>query len=265
MTTSGFVAGTLVHTDKGLVSIEQLKVGDRVLSKHESSEGHDFKYQQVKQTMQFSNSDIYEVCYASTVILNDCEECIFSHAFVTEEQHIWVIDTGWLVAKELKAGDIVLLQNGCANMIFGVVRLHKTCIDGIAYSYGWGADDKAVSKLIDFRNGFACIYFGNTTQSITDYEYVFLGEGVAQQGSYTLIDRNEYNLGYGKEQQSNFKFFGYSYDDLFNPEENYGDVFSWIVYNIEVEDYHTYFIGKAGILTHNASNITTDKLRPHED
>jgi hypothetical protein len=39
MTASGFVAGTLVHTDKGLVPIEQLKVGDMVLSKHESGEG----------------------------------------------------------------------------------------------------------------------------------------------------------------------------------------------------------------------------------
>jgi hypothetical protein len=35
----GFVAGTLVHTDKGLVPIEQLKVGDMVLSKPESGQG----------------------------------------------------------------------------------------------------------------------------------------------------------------------------------------------------------------------------------
>ena len=32
---SGFVAGTLVHTDKGLVPIQNLKVGDLVLSKNE--------------------------------------------------------------------------------------------------------------------------------------------------------------------------------------------------------------------------------------
>ena len=34
----GFVAGTLVHTDKGLVPIEQIKVGDMVLSKPEIGE-----------------------------------------------------------------------------------------------------------------------------------------------------------------------------------------------------------------------------------
>ena len=256
MTASGFVAGTLVHTNKGLVPIEQLKVGDMVLSKHESVESQHFKYQAVKQTTQLSNVDIYEVCYASTVILNDCEECVFSHEFLTEEHSIWVIDIGWVAVKQLKAGDIVLLQNGCTNMIFGSGRLYKTCVDGIAYSFGWGADDKVISKLIDFRTQTPSIYFGNTTQSIIDYEYVFLGEGVSQQGIYTFINRDGYNLGYGKEQQFDFKFFGYSYDDLFNPEENYGDVFSWIVYNIKLEDFHTYFIGKAGILTHTSANIT---------
>ena len=33
MNKSGFTAGTLVHTDKGLVPIDQLKIGDKVLSK----------------------------------------------------------------------------------------------------------------------------------------------------------------------------------------------------------------------------------------
>lgn len=33
MNEKGLVAGTLVHTETGLVPIEQLKVGDKVLSK----------------------------------------------------------------------------------------------------------------------------------------------------------------------------------------------------------------------------------------
>ena len=32
---TGFVAGTLVHTDKGLVPIQEIKVGDWVLSRPE--------------------------------------------------------------------------------------------------------------------------------------------------------------------------------------------------------------------------------------
>ena len=33
MNDSGFVAGTLVHTDKGLVPIQELKIGDKIISK----------------------------------------------------------------------------------------------------------------------------------------------------------------------------------------------------------------------------------------
>lgn len=36
---AGFVAGTLVHTDKGLVPIQDLKVGDKALSKPEDGNG----------------------------------------------------------------------------------------------------------------------------------------------------------------------------------------------------------------------------------
>ena len=34
---NGFVAGTLVHTDKGLVTINKIKVSDRVLSRDENN------------------------------------------------------------------------------------------------------------------------------------------------------------------------------------------------------------------------------------
>lgn len=83
---SGFVAGTLVHTDKGLVPIQDIKVGDIVLSKPESGEGekaykHVFKTfeSEIKQSIISSVSDIF---------------CTDSHPF-------WVKDNGWVVAKLL--------------------------------------------------------------------------------------------------------------------------------------------------------------------
>ena len=48
---NGMVAGTLVHTDKGLVPIEQLKVGDMVLSKDESNTGEQ-AYKRVVSTFK---------------------------------------------------------------------------------------------------------------------------------------------------------------------------------------------------------------------
>ena len=50
----GFAAGTLVHTKESLVPIEKIKVGDWVLSKHESGEGErDYK----RVTRTFTHED----------------------------------------------------------------------------------------------------------------------------------------------------------------------------------------------------------------
>ncbi len=48
---SGFVAGTLVHTDKGLVPIQEIQVGDMVLSKDKSGQG-ELTYSRVVKTMK---------------------------------------------------------------------------------------------------------------------------------------------------------------------------------------------------------------------
>jgi hypothetical protein len=52
-----FIAGTLVHTDQGLVPIEQIKVGDRVLSAPESGEW-ELAYKRVVKTMVRQNKPI---------------------------------------------------------------------------------------------------------------------------------------------------------------------------------------------------------------
>lgn len=52
-----FLAGTLIHTEQGLVPIEQIKVGDRVLSKDESGEG-ELVYKPVVRTVKTENIPI---------------------------------------------------------------------------------------------------------------------------------------------------------------------------------------------------------------
>lgn len=44
-----------------------------------------------------------------------------------------------------------------------------------------------------------------------------------------------------------------------------GDPFYDDVYNIEVEDFHTYYVGKAGILSHDLTSIATYKYMPHQN
>jgi hypothetical protein len=55
-----FVAGTLVHTQDGLKPIEQIQVGDLVLSRHESGEG-ELCYQPVTRTFEYEDREIYYV------------------------------------------------------------------------------------------------------------------------------------------------------------------------------------------------------------
>jgi hypothetical protein len=88
--TSGFVAGTLVHTDKGLVPIEQIKAGDMVLSKPESGEG-DLTYQPVTQTFFSDNKEIWGLFYNSYNVaerMTDGDD--LSVIFVTGGHPIWV-------------------------------------------------------------------------------------------------------------------------------------------------------------------------------
>lgn len=54
----GVVAGALIHTDKGLVPIEQIKVGDRVLAKPENDEG-ELAYKPVVNTFEFDDKEVW--------------------------------------------------------------------------------------------------------------------------------------------------------------------------------------------------------------
>lgn len=54
---SGFAAGTLVHTKDGLRPIEQIKVGDSVLSKHESGDG-ERAYRRVSQAFVHHDREV---------------------------------------------------------------------------------------------------------------------------------------------------------------------------------------------------------------
>ena len=78
---NGLVAGTLVHTDKGLVPIEQLKVGDMVLSKHESNTGEQASKRVVSTFKSATRQPIMAVKFYSQAlekIAEDFKDYIYS-------------------------------------------------------------------------------------------------------------------------------------------------------------------------------------------
>ena len=77
---NGFVVGTLVHTDLGLVPIQNIKMGDLVLSRSEKDSDAPNKYKRVTKVMSFEDSTIIQLPYLqesspdliNIIYLSDC-------------------------------------------------------------------------------------------------------------------------------------------------------------------------------------------------
>lgn len=117
MICSGFIAGTPVHTDKGLVPIEQLKVGDLVLSQPE--EQGERAYRRITQTFVHDDAPIWVVKYM--LIDGDVpwghpeympKNETLHHCYVTSNHPFWVEGKGWTAAEELKQYQVLELANG---------------------------------------------------------------------------------------------------------------------------------------------------------
>lgn len=180
--TGGFVAGTLVHTDKGLVPIEQIKVGDLVLSKHESGEG-ETAYKRV--VSRFKSVEKRKICAISFVdklpqkrrdivpaTINE-----FETVYLTDNHPIWVQRVGawaadilaeeqgiilepdamlgWQQAKDIRAGMYIILSNDQFGCVKGVnEHVFSTDIDGLYYERNLEPD-----YIIDMRNSGLIRYF----------------------------------------------------------------------------------------------------------
>ncbi len=93
-----FVAGTLVHTPNGVVPIEEIRVGDRVLSQPELQ--GDVFYQRVLSAFSLRDKVIYRITYADG---NGVQESVLT----TADHPFWVTEKGWTGAEYLKTGQVL--------------------------------------------------------------------------------------------------------------------------------------------------------------
>ena len=130
----GFVAGTLVHTDNGLVPIEQIKVGDIVFSRHESGSG-ELAYKRVTQTFLTENQLIWAMEISGKIKNSDIfkEEFLFTtsnHLFWTFENvssdAIDVSSGKWKSVLDLEMGSPLLRYDGEFAGIFDLLPLYQT-------------------------------------------------------------------------------------------------------------------------------------------
>ena len=198
-----FPKGTLVHTENGLVPIEKIKVGDRVLSKHESGEGEQ-AYKPVTKVFEHEPTKVVQVWYVEAA-----EKPTYGgFVFTTLEHPFWVEGAGWTEARCLvgrpELAKIQLLNSEHVN-VQGVSHVLETSSLGI----GW------TSRL------------GNIIDELGD-EWDIEANLLHRQGVYAEED------------------FTYYDNPLKLP-----------VWNLEVEDFHTYYVGKDGLWVHNKNADTT--------
>ena len=193
-TTDGcFVAGTLVWTDKGQIPIEQIKVGDMVLSQPEA--GGELAYKRVKETFVFDDKEIWRVEIFADI---ERETITKFDLLVTTNHPLWVKGIGWTSVDKLNVGDYLLYQDGSEGCVFKVDRLFQTRYPGVGH-----LDDRdaGIDYFVDLRGGGAVWDYGHGPFELTD----------------SLRD----------------------------------NIFTWRVYNFEVEDFHTYYVGEYGLWVHN--------------
>lgn len=93
-----FVAGTKVKTDHGEKNIEDIEVGDKVLSKDETTGEEEYK--EVTFTFNHQSDEIYKIQVGDQSI-----EATYNHPF-------YVKDKGWVFVKDLKVGDLLVRSDG---------------------------------------------------------------------------------------------------------------------------------------------------------
>jgi len=216
-----FVAGTLVHTKEGLKPIEQIKVGDWVLSRPENPEkGTEPDYKRVTRTFRFVVKEVVEFTWVHHLGNGEGE---WGNVYVTPNHLVWSYPHGWVAmgrmfdlnrqipgtiprGPDLEAwlGRDLVHFDGSPGERYDVSGLYKTDRPEIAFGE---EDDWGLGTLIDFANG---------------------------------------KISYGEDVP-------YDYEKWGDPINETRELFSATVYSIEVEDWHTYFVGKTGLWVRNTN------------
>jgi hypothetical protein len=254
------VAGTLVHTREGLRPIHQVKVGDYVLSRSESGSG-ETAYKRVLNTFEFDDKATWFISWyvnpdqrlRSTKTVDEYQAAHGQSFVITTPDHMfWVIESEddmmrwdetspyraesgpgprqqWVKADRIAAGMTLLVADGRRVHVGDSKRVYKTDLK----MQGWVAlaGDRSKGLMIDFANQRT-----NTAMHV-------------HAGLFVVPQVAEYGL-------------------LANPNDHHADDWppgsapeTWYrskVYNLEVEDFHTYFVDQLGVWVRGYCDLPAD-------
>lgn len=240
MNGGGFAAGTLVHTDQGLVPIQNIKIGDRVLASPELSTGAIREYKQVVNTYQTA-AEIWQLGIACVKTIED-EPCLVREfIYLTQNHPVYLVysefeedQSGrWIPAHKLGADVRIFLAAPESDDDHYMLTIIKP-VNKIG-EYTGCCDRQDVS--FDF-DSFVVFSEHGSYETIDHWYPVGNPEGGIFKGNFREFDHAIFE---GDEKLADgFKNRTYPYEPLVVP-----------VYKLEVEDFHTYFVGEMGLWVHN--------------
>jgi len=143
----GFVAGTLVWTDKGLVPIEQLQPGDRALIGWEE-DGQSI-YDVITDVESVSDRPIYCVrcCDVS-------DQAATYRVYCSDSAQIWSSENGFRPSYLLEGGETQTLAVRREGAVIEAVEIRKTSSPAIGWEpeYGHSVDGWEVDFAHDFSS-----------------------------------------------------------------------------------------------------------------
>lgn len=231
----------------GLVPIEQLKVGDLVLSR--SAATGEQAYKRVLQTFRTEDQEIRTVNFEG--FLNGKEsEYLYEFVFATKEHPFYVeplmdksIAPGWQVVEQMWRGNDIwghfarangdLACMGIPDEILGfpVVQIFDTRNHGFVFFDANNEEQNGFSMWFDGKKQ-TCGYppaLSDPVEKLHGFRTVFHGATFSGSGDGQLLD----NVVADPACWTRFRA---------------------TVFNIEVEGFHTYFVGELGVWAHNASS-----------
>ena len=230
-----FVSGTIINTNVGYIQIQDIKVGDLVLSSPEFGDGTQKEYKKVVNLFNAKAENIWQLsigCY-KTIIETGLYQDIKEFIYLTERHPVYVVESEfnpdranqWIAASELIPGEIIFLTTQEGDEYFEISGIKP--VREIEKNIGFCENQDAPGDMDSFvkfndDSTYETIGFWNSTPTDTIFK-----------GNFKNFDKNDEYL-----------------EELLGKNIS-AKILTMPVFNIEVEDYHTYFVGELGLWVHN--------------
>ena len=218
---AGFIEGTLVHAREGLKPVEEIRVGDYVLSKPEDGKGEQ-AYKRVVRTMPF------------------------------EDKEVWCVDILPKFEKEQAKLEGRHVDND-TTFYFAVTQNHPFWVNGLGWiradklHFRYREDDPGFYPVeVEFVNGELGLAVATTDFQKTENQDIDIAWLPIMGGD---VAGNLVNLGKNRKSVEHREI------EIVRLENSgaLDEPFRCTVYNLEVEEFHTYYVGTNGVWVHNTN------------